>query len=592
MTEDGKREFRAALGIFGATLLAFAPGLAGTFVDFDDFYFVAENPVVRQGLGLESILWAFSTGLGGNYVPVAWLSHLVDVQIFGLWAPGHRATSLLLHALNGALVLLLFRRMTGSLWRSAAVAVLFALHPLRVESVTWISERRDVLFMSFGLLSMLAYVRYARQGCRRSYGVSLGLFALSLLSKSTLVTLPFLLVLLDAWPLKRATLARPRWREKIPYLLLCLAIGLATLYTQRTIIAEEESLPLALRVGNAVVAYVVYLRQTVWPSGLAILYLHPGALPPSVVGASAALLAAISWLAVRWRDARPWLFTGWLWYLGTLLPMIGLVQVGVQAHADRYTYFPSLGLAWIAAWAVPERWLSVPHTRRLTTAGVGLVCSVLALATAAQTRHWRDGIALFERARAVTRDNFMAERHLGVALARYGRHDEAVAHLEEALRLRPAYAEARYDLALSLRATGRTAEARRELERALEQEPGWIEARSALGALLAESGDTAGALRHLEAAVRAKPDDPGLLLNLGLALARAGDGPGAETRLREAVRLAPDSADARHALGFVLASRGNMEEAARELEEALRLAPDHAPARADLQRLRARRAPR
>jgi len=579
-------------GLLAAALLAYLPALGAGFVDFDDLHLVAENPRVLAGLRPSSLAWAFTTQHGGNYVPVAWLSHLTDVTLFGRWAPGHHATSIALHALGSVLLFRVLHQMTGAVWRSALAAALFALHPLRVESVAWISERRDVLSLPLAMLSLGAWVRYTRSRADwPRYGAACG-FALTLLAKPTWVTFPFLLMLLDRWPLGRASLRSPLLREKIPFFGLTLLACLWTLAAQAGHVAAVESVPLPYRVANALLSYWVYLWQTFWPEGLGVLYLYPERIEAWQVGAAAVALAAVSALAIWQRARRPWLLTGWLWYLGAMVPMLGLVQVGAQAHADRYTYVPAIGLCWALAWSLPAAWFATPLRRRVAgTATLG-VLAALGIATAAQCRHWRDGVALFERALAVSPRNFLAERYLGLALAREGRLQQALGHLDASLALNPRHPPTHYDRALTLADLGRASEAMDALEQALALDPRHADAHNALATRLAEAGRADEAWPHFEAAIRLRPDHAGFRRNLGLALARAGESARAEAVLEEALRLDPGSADAHVWLGTLRGARGDLAGAIGAFESALAIDPGHAPARSGLERARrARKGP-
>lgn len=585
-----RRERWIALGVFAATLLSFATAVGNDFVVFDDLDLVVEHPVVRHGLGLSSVAWAFTSAHAQSYVPLTVLSHLLDVSLFGLSPAGHHGTSVLLHAIAATLVYRWLRGMTGDDWRSAAVALLFGLHPLRVESVAWVSERRDVLSGVFGLAALLAWTRWATRGSARAYASACGFYALSLLSKATFVTLPLLLFVLDFWPLARRSGASPiplrrLVVEKLPLLALAGAVAAGTLLTQRSALSAADALPLALRLENAAVSAVVYLGQLFWPVDLSVLVPHPGAIPSAKTGAAALLLGAATGLAFASRRSHPWLLSGWLWYGIALLPMAGIVQVGLQAHADRYTYVPLVGIGWALVWCVPDRFGATRTGRTALAVAAAAVALALALATTRQIGTWRNGVTLFEQAVSVTPDNAPALRLLGVALAREGRQTEAEARYREALRLRPGSTDARYDLALVLAGQGRRAEARDVLLVLLASDPSEGRAHTLFATLLAEEGRSDAALPHFEAAVRVAPEDATFRRNLGLAYAQAGRSEEAAAAFEEALRLEPDSADTHDWLGFVLAARGERDAARAHFEEALRLAPDHPSARAHLSRL-------
>ncbi len=571
--------------MFAAPLLVFAPALLAGFVAIDDPDLVTENRFARGGISWPGVVAAFTEVQAHNRTPLAFLSHMLDVELFGLSPAGHHATSVLFHAVATLLAYGWLRRATGDDVRSALVALLFGLHPLRVESVTWVSERRDVLSMAFGLGALLLWARYVAAPGAGRYAAVLAAFAASLASKATFVTLPALLLVLDGWPHRRLGAAGPGLRrlvvEKLPLLVLSAVAGLATLSAQDRALAEAPALPILLRAENAVVSAVVYLRQLVWPVDLAVFVPHPGVIAPARVFAAAAILGIVTGLAVRFRDRAPWIFAGWLFYGISLLPVIGLVQVGAQAHADRYTYLPLLGITIALVWSVPDAALAA-RSARLTLA---LVVALLALRTVQQIGVWRDGVTLFEHTLRVTRDNAMAHRHLGVALGRVGREEEAAAQYREALRLRPAAVSIRYDLALALARSGRPDEAERELALLLASDPRSADAHTLHATLLLVRGDGARGLAHLEEAVAIGPDVALYRRNLGLAYARADRAADAERELAEAVRLEPWSADGRNWLGFLLAARGDETGARAQFEAALQADPQHAEARANLARL-------
>ena len=564
------------------------------FVNFDDPLHVTENPHLRGGLG-EVARWAASADRSGNWFPLTWLSHALDVRLFGLAPAGHHATSLLLHALNALLVFLWLARATGDRARSALVALVFAVHPIHVESVAWVSERKGVLSMAFGLLALLAWTAYAQQGRRGAYAAALAAHAASLAAKPTFVSLPLLLLLLDLWPLRRAPGAgggppAGSWArlaaEKLPFVALSCISSAVTLVVQQPALASAADVGPGVRLANAALAAVTYLRQLVLPTGLSVLYPYSLAPPLGAAALAAFGLAAVTGLVLARRRSRPWLTAGWLWFAVALVPMIGLVQVGHQAHADRYAYLPFLGLYIAVAASLPDTWL-----RRPLRCGAAAALALLLLAGGALTWRrigdWRDGVALFESAVRVEPGNVLALRHLGDALGRAGRLDEARARYEEALALHPRFVEARSDLALLLLRQGRDADAETELRRALALDPAFADAHASLGALLAQGGRFDEALVHLRAALEAQPRRPDVQRNLGLVLARLGRAEEAEAALRRAAALEPGSADAHALLGYALAARGARAEAAAALETALRLDPAHAEARAHLARLRA-----
>jgi protein O-mannosyl-transferase len=549
----------AALLLVAATLAAFAPVLSAGFVIYDDERYVLKNPHVQEGFGGDALRWAFTAGYASNWHPLTWLSHMLDWRLFGASPAGHHLTSLLLHAANAALLFLLLDRMTGAPWRAAFVAALFALHPLHVESVAWVAERKDVLSTLLWLLATWAYVAWTRKRGTARYVLVGALVALGLAAKPMLVTLPLTLLILDFWPLRRreaGTAGALRLvAEKVPLLTLSAASAAVTLATQAAspALGSMQEFPLAARVGNALVAYVAYLGKALWPAGLAVFYPHPGSsLSWWRPSGAAALLAAITVLAVALRRSRPYLLSGWLWYLVTLLPVIGLVQVGEQAMADRYTYVPLIGPFVAAAWGIPDaaRALLAASRRpggesadrdRVLRWGLpvaaGAVLLALALLTRAQAAVWKDSVTLFEHALAVTERNHLAHLDLGTALSREGRADEALAHYAEAVRIKPGNSIAQYDLGAALAARGRDAEAMEHYLQALTLDPRYAAAHNNLGILLAKQGRIDEAARHYAEAARLRPDFAEAHFNLAVAFQALGRDAEARAALETATRL-------------------------------------------------------
>jgi tetratricopeptide (TPR) repeat protein len=455
------RGFLVSLGLVAAAAAVFGQMRGHDFVSFDDGLYVYQNPMVRKGLSLDGLRWAFTTFYAANWHPLTWLSHMLDVSLFGLDAGSHHLVSLALHAGSAVLLFRLLWTGTGALGRSAAVAALFCLHPLHVESVAWIAERKDLLSTFFGMLSLLAYLEHARRPSAGRYLAALLAFALSLMAKPMLVTLPFVLLLLDWWPLERGR----RIVEKIPFLLLSAMSAVVTFVAQRQGGAVDTltASPLRLRLANALVAYLDYLVKTIWPSGLS--YFYP--LETESIGwralASALVLAAISIVVIAQARSRRHLAVGWLWYLGTLVPVIGIIKVGSQAMADRYTYFPLIGIFVAVVWTIPQR----------TKAAAGAAAAICALAVVSwfQVRHWRGGVSLYQHALEVDPENWAALTNLGGELLVGGKPAAAAAALIEAVRIHPDNAMAHASLGLALEQEGKPAEAVDSMRRAIALQP-------------------------------------------------------------------------------------------------------------------------
>ena len=560
-----------------ATLSVYMRAGGNGFVNYDDNRYVTANPHVATGITPGNVGWAFTTTTASNWHPLTWLSHMTDCQLYGLNPRWHHLTSVALHALNAVLLFLLLARMTHAPWRSAFVAALFALHPLHVESVAWVAERKDVLSTLFFLLTLLVYARYVERPGPARYVPVFCLYALGLMAKPMLVTLPCVLLLLDYWPLGRYRTANParpvlpgdgdsRGKlvngssvgrlvlEKVPLFLLAAASGMITVYAQKSgeALASLEVVPYGLRISNAFVAYVAYIGKMFWPAGLSVIYPLPPGVPLWQVAGAVLLLSGISILAILLRGSAPFLLVGWLWYLGTLVPVIGLVQVGIQAFADRYSYIPLIGLFMCIAWAVPEAASAGRRQRALLAASAALVLVVFAATTWRQTGFWKDSRKLFTHALAVTSGNYMAHLNLGTALAEQGNLAEAMDHYDAALRINPNLAIAHFNLGNGLLAQGRRAEAVSQYRAALRINPSYASAHYNLGVVMAGEGMSAEAIEHFSEAVRSKPDFAKAHVAWGLALSREGRLAEAVSHYYEALRLKPDDAEARKNLEYAL----------------------------------------
>jgi protein O-mannosyl-transferase len=609
------------------TWLIFGQSLAHQFVTYDDPNYVYENAKVTAGLSLKNVAWAFMHTVGGNWHPLTTISHMFDCQVYGLKPAGHHLTNVLLHTVAVILLFLVLRVMTGALWQSAFVAALFAIHPLHVESVAWVSERKDVLSAVFFMLTLGAYFRYVRTGLFTSYILVLLLFAFGLMSKPMLVTLPFVLLLLDYWPLRRfapdapAKNGRPArvkdranipqiFLEKIPLLFLAFASCAGTLLAQRAFIDPIGHLSLPDRLGNAAVATVIYLRQLVWPSGLSVFYPHPrNSLSLLEVSMATISLLAASAAAFLYRRKHPYFLTGWFWFLGMLVPVSGIVQVGEQAHADRYTYLPQIGLYIAATWFITDTVSSWRHRRFFL--GTAMATSIILFMWPAwkQTSYWRDSRALWTHALAVNSQNDTAyislcdldlrenrlddaifhaskaveirpnspdaQSRLGVALSASGRNEEAKVHFQKVLETHQARPRVHYNIATLFLNTGHLDEAIAEFENELQIQPDFVEAHNNLGGALTSKGELDAALVHLQKAMELDPHLPKVHHNIATILLRQGRTDPAIVHLQKELQLNPSSAEAHNDLGIALSQKGTIDQAIREWQRALELQPNN-----------------
>lgn len=579
-------ELFVCLGLVAVTWAVFGQTLAHDFVNFDDHLYVYENPLVIRGLSTEGIVGAFTHTHARNWHPLTTISHMLDCQLYGLKAGGHHLTNVILHTISVVLLFLVLKQMTGGLWQSAFVAALFAIHPLHVESVAWIAERKDVLSAVFFMLTLAAYARYARAPSAPRYLLVTLLLACGLMSKPMLVTLPFVLLLLDYWPLNRVTdrwsavrrtksQIRGQWSvvsgliiEKIPLLILSAISCVITFVIQKRATGALPPLPLLWRTDNAFASYIIYIWKTLWPTRLAAFYPHPNnMLPAWEVVIAIGLLIAMTGAAIVFRGKRPYLFTGWLWYLVMLVPVIGFVQVGEQGHADRYTYLPHIGLFLLAAWSIADVTASHWSTLRIATATAVVIIIGLAWAAFVQTSYWRNSETLWTHALAVTSENDFAhnnlayllvdrgelddaishfaaaagirasktDRHYNVgsafiemnladALARKGESDEAMVHYEQAIKLEPNYADAYYNRGNVLFAKGRIDEAIADWEKSLLIQPNHADAHTCLGNALLRQGSLKQAIAQYETASVLAPEDPHSRNNIAWVLATSSDG--------------------------------------------------------------------
>jgi tetratricopeptide (TPR) repeat protein len=569
-----------------ASIVTFGAVRQHDFVYYDDPKYVTENPVVLGGLTSRGIAWALTTGTDANWFPLTWMSHMLDVQLHGVTAGGHHETSLIIHIINTLLLLGVLTWMTKAPGRSAFVAGLFSLHPLHVESVAWVAERKDVLSTLFWMLTTGAYVWYTRSPKLSRYVVTLIFFAAGLMSKPMLVTLPFVLLILDWWPLNRVR-TESFWhltKEKIPMLALAGVSSVITFMVQRQggAVGGLEAFPFVLRVQNALVSYVSYVGKTLWPAKLAAFYPYPDMMSGAQALGALVILIGASFLAYRYARRFPYLPVGWLWYLGTLVPVIGLIQVGNQAMADRYTYVPLIGLFIIVAWGTADLLQRFSYQRFILPALAVIVLAGCAVTSRRQVESWQDSKALWTHALAVTSENYLAHNNLGLALQREGKTDEAMSHYDEALRIRPGYATARTNLGVALSKQGKTADAIATYAEALRHNPGLAKAHADMGAALAAQGRVDEAIAEYNEALRLKPGHPESHANLGLALASKGKLDDAIVHYREALKLKPGYFEVENNLGYALAVRGRFDEAIVHYNEAIRLSPGFELARVNL----------
>ena len=622
MKSHGSRAPLLCLGLCLLTLTVYREVVDGGFILYDDPVYVTGNYYVGQGLTRESLAWAFTTTRASNWHPLTWISHMADVEWYGLHPWGHHLTGLLFHLANTVLLFLILLAMSGVLWASAFTAALFAVHPLHVESVAWIAERKDLLSTFFWALSLGAYLRYVRRPAPVGYFLLLLTFSAGLLAKPMIVTLPFLLLLLDYWPLGRVPGGGFRDRagtlllEKIPLLALSAASSAATYFAQYSggALSSLEVDTLSARIRVALWAYAEYLVKTIWPRDLVAFYPDPGnSLPLGVAAACGLALTVGTVLVVRAARRHPYCCTGWFWYLGTLVPAIGLVKVGNQAMADRYTYVPSIGLFIMAAWWIPAK-VAGWRLRKAVLGISGLtVIAILATATRIQVGYWKDTRTLFSHALESNSSNWLAYTMIGNVLleegnaaaaatcyrkavqlmpnlseayanlgkisASEGNPADALKYYATALRIRPNDPVVRYNVGNAFYQLGRLEEAAAGFQEAIRLDPRFAAAHYNLGAVYAAQGRSADAVRQYRETVRIKPDLADAYNNLGSELYKLGRRDESMSALTEAVRLRPAFADAHYNLGLILEAAGRWEEARRHYQETLRADNAHASAK-------------
>lgn len=574
-----------------ATIVIYWQVLNHDFVNFDDDIYVTQNPRVQMGLTPQSLSWAFTTTDAEFWHPLTWISHMLDCQLYGLHPGWHHLTNLLLHTANTLLLFLVLEWMTGALWRSAFVAALFSLHPLHVESVAWVAERKDVLSTLFWMLTMAAYVYYTKVPSLKRYVLVPVAFGLGLMAKPMLVTLPFVLLLLDYWPLRRlekkqgASISR-LILEKVPLFALTILFCVVTFFAQQEggLLPSLEGLPLKDRLANVLVSYVGYMGKMVWPRDLAVYYHLPEAAATWKALVSALFLGFLSILAVWGRKGRPYLAVGWLWYLGTLVPVIGLVQIATFTMADRYTYVTLIGLFIMIAWTVPDLLEGWKYGKGVLLMSAATVLSIFMACTWFQVRHWEDSISLWRHTVKITDSSYSAYNSLGAAFLEQGRLDEAAANIREALRIRPDYGDAHGNMGLVLMGQGSLNGAVAHFAKALEITPDDPQVHSNLGVALADQGHMDKAIVHYSEALRLNPRFAEAHNNMGRALVRQGHLDEAIGHYSKALEIKPRLIEAHNNMGIALVRLGRLDEAIDAFSNALRMAPENTQVRNNLRR--------
>lgn len=549
-TQSDQWHLRICICIALAVFMVYGQIITHEFVRYDDHHYVFENKNVKQGLTPDSIIWAFTAFYASNWHPLTWLSHITDCHFYGLNPGMHHLSSLLFHILNSILLFTVFRKLDGRIWQSAFIAALFAVHPLHVESVAWISERKDLLSTFFWLLTIWAYIRYVRQPKPGAYLLVILMFICGLMSKPMVVTLPCVLLLLDYYPLRRSHPFK-LLIEKIPFFILSVISGIITIIAQKEggAISDPSVYPLGFRLANTALSYVLYLWKTAFPFNLAVFYPHPETIPLWQSAGAVMILAAVSALSIRLAKSHPFLIVGWLWYLGTLLPVIGILKVGDQAMADRYTYIPHIGIFMMLSYGVPYL-IKKRDILKITAYGFIFFCMVI---TYFQVRHWKNTLTLFEHAVNVTRNNFIAHSNLGNYYAAKGEFDKALPHFLKASEIKP-------------------------------NDFGII---NHLGNFFANMGNAKQAAYYFSEAIRLAPDDAETRYKLGTMLMRLGDPDKAIAQFSYAISINSDYAEAHNDLGVALVQLGKIDKAAEHFSIALRLRPEDREFRRNWERISA-----
>ncbi len=594
-------EFLAVLFFLVITLVVYLQVGNHDFINYDDGLYVTENHYVKKGVTHESIAWAFTATHSANWHPITWLSHMLDVSLYGMNSGNHHLINVLFHIANTMLLFLLFRRMTGNLFQCSFIAALFAIHPLHVESVAWVAERKDVLSTFFGMLTMGAYIRYVEKPGIKIYFSTLLLFVLGLMSKPMLVTLPFVLLLLDYWPLRRFGNTGDKLKneefyargnikniiiEKIPLFMLSTASCILTFSVQKIggAVGSLGAYPLDIRIANILISYIDYIGKMLWPFHLSVFYPLSNDISIWKVINSIIILAIISTIAVRHIKQNPWFLIGWLWYLGTLVPVIGLVQVGLQAMADRYTYIPLIGIFVIIAWGIPELVVKLKYKETWQALAASVFFIFLMVISWLQVRHWADSTTIFKNALDNTTGNYVAHNNLGRALSDQGKIDEAIKHYKHALQIHP-YPERPYtNLGAALFVQSRYNEAIKCYYDALRFAPDYFMAHNNLGIVFAAQGRFDEAVLHYSKALQLSPDFEEIYNNLGVAFAAQERFDDAINSFLLALKKNPTYSEAYNNLGLAVIRKGLIEKAVLYFQEALRLKPGYTEAQRNLNR--------
>ena len=585
-----------------ATLAVYWPVKNHEFIKYDDDKYITDNRNVQSGLNPESIRWAFTTGHASNWHPVTWMSHELDCQIFDLNAGAHHMVNVFFHIMNTLLLFVVLKRMTKAIWPSAFVAALFGLHPLHVESVAWAAERKDVLSTFFWMLTMWAYVRYAEHPKVTRYLLALLFFVIGLMAKPMLVTLPFVLLLLDYWPLERMRFGKlineekqknPIQQkpvlhlliEKIPFIFFSIVSSVVTFIVQHRTGAVQtiEAIDIKSRVGNAVVAYIGYIEKMIWPDNLAVLYPHPGgSLSMSKVAGCGLLLILLSACFIFLARRHKYLIVGWLWYIGTLVPVIGLVQVGVQAMADRYTYIPMTGLFIIIAWGASDLFRSLPYRKFILGFCAVAILSAITVKTSQQLKYWQNSETLFQHTLSVTKNNYVMQNNYANYLMSMGKLNDAVEHFNESLKIKPRAAKVHNNLGNALSKLGKIDDATEQYRTALSLEPDFSDAHYNLAIVLSKQNKIEEAIKEYRQSLRLDPGNVDALSNLGFELAQQGKNEEAIELYNKALAIEPENIITHGRLGLALAAAGKIDEAIQEFRIVLKARPDDAEMRCNL----------